>query len=152
MAGIELAYAELLIASSPADSLAVIDDARRRAPAVRGRSEPSPGTYYAAMEDWNRASDIFSALESSRADEIGARAAREHARALESTGRTSEAVDEYLKISYQFPDYPDIAAEGLFNAVRLARARGEQDRAARLEQALRKGFPNSSWIEQLDAR
>jgi TolA-binding protein len=154
VAGIELGYAELLLASSPADFLAVIDDVRRRAPPEPYAGEASllTGKYYAATQDWGRATDIFSALEGSRVDEIGARAAREHARALESTGQTSEAVDEYLKIAYQFPDYPDIAAEGLFNAVRLARARGEQDRAARLEQTLRKSFPSSPWVEKLEER
>jgi len=94
--------------------------------------------------------DIFGALENSHADEIGARAAGERARALEATGRTSEAVDEFLKISYQFPDSPDLAAEGLYNAVRVARARGEKDKAARIEARLRKDHPDSPWIRKLD--
>ena len=72
----------------------------------------------------------------------------EHGRALESTGHTSEAVDEFLKLSYQFPDFPDLVAEALYNAVRIARARGEQDRAAKIEQGLKKAFPASPWLSR----
>ena len=153
VAGIQLSLAAMLLSSAPDEALAFINDVRRRAPPepLAGEASFVLGQYYASIADWPHATEIFTALEASRADEIGARAAAEHGRALESTGHTSEAVDEFLKLSYQFPDFPDLVAEALYNAVRIARARGEQDRAAKIEQGLKKAFPASPWLSRLDA-
>jgi hypothetical protein len=52
-------------------------------------------------------------------------------------------------MAYLFPDLGDRAAEGMTNAVRVSRARGEKDRAAKIEQALRKTHPESRWIGTL---
>ena len=43
----------------------------------------------------------------------------------------------------------DLAAEGLFNAIRVARARGDSGRAAALELGLRARYPESPWISRL---
>ena len=107
------------------------------------------GQYAAQHSDWNRALDIFSALEGSRADDIGARAAIQKARVLESVGRTADAVDEYLKVGYLFPNLPDRAAEGMADAVRVCRARGDTERAAKIEQALRTSYPSSPWVASI---
>jgi TolA-binding protein len=146
-ADIQLEYARLLMASSPADALAVISDVRRGAPPepLAGEASLALGTYYAAVGDWTKALDVFSALEGSRADKVGAQAAREHARALEATGHTSEAVDQFLKVAYLYSDYPDLAAAGLYDAARVSRARGDKDRAAKIEQSLRQNYPQSPW-------
>jgi Tfp pilus assembly protein PilF len=74
----------------------------------------------------------------------------EHARVLESTGRAAEAVDEWVTISSRFPEFQDLAAEGLYNAGRIAHARGDAGRAARIEQSLRKAYPDSPWVRKLD--
>jgi hypothetical protein len=55
-------------------------------------------------------------------------------------------MDEFVRISYLFPD---LAAEWLHNAVRIALRRGERDRARSFEGSLRKAFPESPWIEKL---
>ena len=107
------------------------------------------GRYAVSKSDWGRALDILGSLEGSRADDVGARAALERGRALEAMGRTSDAVDEYLKVAYLFPDLRDRAAEGMANAVRLARARGDTDRAARIERSLRATFPDSPWLKNI---
>jgi tetratricopeptide (TPR) repeat protein len=150
-AGILLDCAATLLPESPREASAAIGEAVRRAPPepLAGETGLLQGMYYAATADWQRALDVFAALGNSRADEVGARAVRERGLALEAVGRTSEAIDELLKIPYLFPDYGDLAAEGLFQAVRIARARGEKDRAARIEQSLRKGYPGSAWVERL---
>jgi hypothetical protein len=107
------------------------------------------GRYAAFHSDWARALDILGALEGSRADDIGARAALEKARTLEAMGRTGDAVDEFLKVAYLFPDLGNRAAEGMANAVRVSRARGDRDRAAKIEQAMRKTYPSSPWLKSL---
>ena len=48
------------------------------------------------------------------------------------------------KISCLFRDSPGLAAQGLYNAARIARARGEKDRAARMERSFRKLDAQSS--------
>ncbi|MGA2974855.1 MAG: tetratricopeptide repeat protein [Spirochaetia bacterium] len=153
-AGILLAYADMLLASAPADALSLINEASRAAPPepYAGQASLLLGRYYAAVSDWSRCLDILGALEGSRADEVGAEAALARGRALEAMGRTADAVEEFLKVSYLFPDYSDLAAEGLYNAARVARARGDKDAAAKIEQSLRKGFPASLWVGKLDAQ
>jgi len=152
VAGIQLEYAQMLLASDPEGARAIVDGVRRVAPPepLEGEAILLQGRYFAAVGDWRRAADVFNSLESSRADEIGARAAAEHARALESTGRTAEAVDEYMTVSSRFPDFQDLAAEGLYNAGRVARARGDMGRAVKIEESLRKAYPRSPWVQKLD--
>ena len=151
LARIRLAHARLLLEARPADSLALLSEIRRRSPAepLAGEVNLLLGEASAATGDLKKALDIFTALADSRADRVGAEAKREQARALEATGATAEALDEFTRISYLFPDFPDLAAEGLFNAVRIARLRGERDRARSLEENLRKGFPDSDWTSKL---
>jgi TolA-binding protein len=150
-AGIQLAYADMLLPGRPADALAAISDVKRSSPPEPQAGETSLllGRYYAAVADPNRAMDIFGALRDSRADEIGALATMELARTLEAAGRTSEAIDEYLKVSYLFSDFPDLAAEGLWSALIVARNRGDRDRASKIEQSLRTGYPGSPWALKL---
>jgi tetratricopeptide (TPR) repeat protein len=152
--GVRLAAADLLITTSPDEALSLIIDVRKNAPPepLAGQASLLLGRYYAAVKDWQRSLDTLGALETSRADEIGAQATLERGRALEAMGRTADAIDEYLKVDYLFPDYSDFAAEGLYKALALARARGDKDRGARIEQTLRGAFPASPWIRMLDGK
>jgi tetratricopeptide (TPR) repeat protein len=151
-AGIQLEYARMLLPADPEGALAAIQEVRRGAPPEPFAGEASllQGNYFAAVGDWRRAVDVFIALESTRDDEIGARAMGEHGRALEATGRTAEAVDEFLKIASYFPDFQDLAARGLYDAGRVAGARGDVDRAAKIRETLRKKYPGSPWIQKRD--
>jgi tetratricopeptide (TPR) repeat protein len=148
-AGVRLASADILLPSAPDEALGIVTDVRRTAPPepFAGEANLLMAKYAASRSDWNRALDILGALEGSRVDDIGARAAIEKGRTLESMGRTADAVDEYLKVAYLFPDLGDRAAEGMANAARVSRARGDIDRAAKIEQTLRKSYPVSPWIE-----
>jgi len=150
-AGVILACADMILSSAPDEARALVDAVRRSAPPEPYAGEASLllGRYAAFRSDWSKALDIFGALEGSRADDVGARAALEKGKTLEAAGRTSEAVDEYLKVAYLFPDLGDRAAEGMSNAVRVSRARGDKDRASKIEQALRKSFPESRWVGTL---
>jgi tetratricopeptide (TPR) repeat protein len=150
-AGIVLACADLILPSAPEEARALID-------LVSGNAPPEPyagearlllGKYARFRADWGGSLDILGSLEGSRSDDIGARAGLEKARTLEAMGRTAEAVEEYTRIASLFPDLGDRAAEGMANAVRLSRARGETDRASRIEQALRKAYPSSPWLDTL---
>ena len=148
---VRLAHARLVLRDSPKEALELLSDLRRKPPAepLAGQLNLLLGQAYAATGETGRALDIFTALAGSRADRVGAEAQREQARALEATGRTSEAMDEFVRISYLFPDFPDLAAEGLYNAVRIALRRGERDRARSFEDSLRKAFPESPWTAKL---
>jgi TolA-binding protein len=151
-AGIRLAYADMVMGSDPEAALDTIVAVRRAAPPepFAGEADLLIGRYYAATKDWKRSLDTLGALAGSRADEVGARAALERARTMESMGRTADAVDEFLKVSYLFPEYPDIAAESVYNAARVARVRGDDVRAGKIEQTLRSAYPESPWISRLD--
>jgi TolA-binding protein len=153
-AGVRLAAADLLLPTQPDNALTLIIDVRRNSPPepYAGQASLLLGKYYSAVRDWNRSLDTLGALESSRADEIGAQATLERGRTLEAMGRTSDAIDEFVKVGYLFHDYAELAAEGLYDALRLARARGDKDRAARIEQSLRATYPESRWIRMLDAK
>ena len=148
---LRLAHARLLLPTSPAQAGEIAVELRKRAPGepLAGEVNLLLGQSLAAGGETRRALDIFTALAGSRADRVGAEAKRAQAAALEAAGSTSEAIDEYMRISYLFPDFPDLAAEGLFNAVRVALRRGEQDRARTIEDSLRRSFPESSWTARL---
>ena len=150
-ARVQLVYAEMLLDQAPKDALPVITEVRRRSPPepVAGEASLLLGRYYAAVAEWGRAIDIFSALCGSRADEVGAEAKLGQAKALEASGSTAEAVEEYVRVSYLFPDFPLLAAEGLFNAVRVALRREDREKAARIADSLRKGYPDSAWTAKL---
>jgi TolA-binding protein len=150
-ASIELACAELLLGASPGEAYAIVQEVKRRMPPepLAGEASLLAGRYYAAISDWSRALDVFSALSRSRADSVGAEAKREEARAMEASGRTAEAIEEYVKISYLFADFTDLAAEGLFNAVRVALKRGERETAIRIAGTLRANYPYSPWAAKL---
>jgi TolA-binding protein len=153
-AGVLLASADIVLSTAPEEARALIEDVRRTPPPEPYAGEASllMGRYAALQADWNRSLDILGALEGSRADDIGARAALEKGRTLEAMGRTSDAVDEYLKVAYLFPDLGDRAAEGLANAARVSRARGDRDRADKIEHTLRKTYPASPWIGTLSEK
>ncbi|HTZ50436.1 MAG TPA: tetratricopeptide repeat protein [Spirochaetia bacterium] len=152
-AGVLLAVARVLLPVSADESEQVVQEVAGAAPPEPYAGEASLllGTLAVSRQDWGRALEILGSLETSRADDVGAQAALEKGRALEASGHTAEAVDQYLKVGYLFPDLADRAAEGMFNAARLALARGEAERAARIEQALRTSFPSSPWLQKLPA-
>ena len=152
-AGVLLAAARVLLPHSADEAEQVVHEVTAAAPPEPYAGEASLllGTLAVSRQDWGRALEILGSLEASRADDVGAQAALEKGRALENSGRTAEAVDQYLNVGYRFPDFADRAAEGMFNAARLARARGEADRALKIEQALRASFPSSPWLQELPA-
>jgi tetratricopeptide (TPR) repeat protein len=150
--GIRLEYARMLLASDPERARSVIDEVRRAGPPepLAGEASLLQGRYDAAVGDWARAADVFDSLKSTRTDEIGARASIEHGRVLESTGHTAEAVDEWVAVSLRFAEFQDLAAEGLYEAGRLAHSRGDEGRAAAIRQTLYKSYPRSPWLRKLD--
>ena len=152
VAGVEMAYAGMLLPDNPDGALAVLDDVRRRSPPepLSGKATLLTGQAYAAKSDWQRAIGVFSALSDMRADEIGAEATNQRAHALESSGDAQEAVNQYLRIAYIFPGFPELAAEGLYNAARLARISGDVANARRIGEQLQKRFPASPWTQRLN--
>jgi tetratricopeptide (TPR) repeat protein len=152
-AGVVLASAEIIMPDAPEEARTLVEDIRSLSPPEPYAGEASLllGKCATLHADWNKSLDIFNSLEASRVDDIGAQAGLQKARSLEAMGRTSEAIDEYLKVGNLFPYLGERVAEGLANAIRVLRERGERERAAKIEQALRKKYPASPWIETLSS-
>ncbi len=152
VAGVALDYAEMLLPRDPSGAIAVIEDVSRRSPPepLAGEASLLMGQALAARSEWQRAIDILAALSDTRADEVGARATGERARALEASGDPREAMNQYLRIAYIFPSYSDLAAEGLYNAARLAVQLGDKENATRIAAALRARYPASQWASRLN--
>ena len=151
VAGVQLEYAKLLLAKDPPGATDVLEDVRRRSPPepLAGETSLLMGQALASQSQWQKAIEIFAALSDSRADEVGAQATAERARSLEAIGNLADAMTQYLRISYIFPTDVELSAEGMFNAARLAERVGDRDAAARIEDALRKRYPESQWVPRL---
>ena len=152
VARLRIACAGMILADNPAEAMAILTAVRARPLADRAAAEAGllTGRYYAAVGDTGRALEALESLASSRADRIGAEARMAKAQVLEANGSTAEAVEEFLTLAYLFPDIEDLAAEGLAQAARVARARGERDRARSFEDRLRKEYPDSSQAQALE--
>ncbi len=144
-ARLRLACAGLILPDNPREAMTIVTEVRARPLSDRAAAEAGllTGRYYVAIGDTARALETLDALVASRADRIGAEARMAKARLLESTGRTGDAVEEFLNLAYLYPDIEDLAAEALAQAARVARARGERDRARQFEDRLRKEYPDS---------
>jgi len=151
VASLELDYARMLLAQDASETLAVLDDVRHRSPPepLAGEASLLTGQALAALSQWQRVIDILAPLSDSRADEVGARATGERARALEESGNLTDAMTQYLRIAYLFSAYADLGAEGMYNAARLALRMGDRENAARIQEGLRTRFPGSPWISRL---
>ena len=71
------------------------------------------------------------------------------ARVLEARGQSREAAEEFLKVHFLYPDFQDLAAEGLYSAGRLYWEQGYRDRAGQLFEKLELEYPDSPWLEKI---
>jgi TolA-binding protein len=147
LSAVQLTCAQVLLASAPEEARRIAETALSA-----GLTEPLSGEAYllrgrclAAGGEWEPAREIFSALSASRADRAGARAAIEEGRALEALGSTLEAARLLLSAADRFPQFPDLAAEALYNSSRISRLRGDGFAAAAAERMLKRRFPGSPW-------
>ena len=78
VAGVQLEYAEMLLAKDPPGATDVLEDVRRRSPPepLAGETSLLMGQALAAQSQWQKAIEIFAALSDSRADEVGAQGHR----------------------------------------------------------------------------
>ncbi len=152
IARLRIACAGQILPENPGEAMTILTAVRAKPLADRAAAEAGllTGRYYAAVGDTGRALATLESLASSRADRIGAEARMAKARLLETSGQTAEAVEEFLTLAYLFPDIEDLAAEGLAQAARVARARGERDRARGFEDRLRKEYPDSAQAKALE--
>ena len=74
----------------------------------------------------------------------------EQGRVLESTGHAAEAMNEWAAVSSRFPEFPDLAAEALYDAGRVAYSKGDKGRAVAFRQSLSRSYPDSPWLRKLD--
>jgi hypothetical protein len=73
----------------------------------------------------------------------------EYAKGLRAEGNALDAMAVFAGISSLFPAFPDLGAEGLYNALLLARKSGDVKRAAAFLAKLRKDFSRSPWTLEL---
>lgn len=152
VASVALDYVRMLLPRDPTTALAVLEDLSRRSPPepLAGQASLLMGQAFSALSEWQRALDILAQLSDNRADEVGAQATEERARVLEATGDLREAMNQHLRIAYLFPTYADLAAEGMYNAARLAVQLGDGANAARIAEGLRRRYPASPWTARLE--
>lgn len=151
-AGIQLHYAGMLLSADPSAALAAAMEVSRSSPPepFAGEAGLLQGQSLAALGQTDKALAVFVSLSDSRMDEVGARATLERARALEAAGNGRGALEQYLRMPYVFPGFPDLAAEGLFNAARLSFTQGDKEGAIRIADILRKRYPGSPWAARAD--
>ncbi len=107
------------------------------------------GEYYRSRGELERARDIFIGITAANTDRAGAAAQLGVARILETQGKKLEAAEEYLKVYFLYPDYVELAEEGLYNAGRVYWEQGKKDRAGQLFEKLRREYPQSRWLQKL---
>jgi TolA-binding protein len=150
-AQIRLEYSKLLLSRDPAEALIVVeevllspmpDDQAREAYLLLGMCHASTGEDAAARE-------VFKGLIVSRHDRVAAKALFESGRSWEAEGSPAEAFHAFASVYADYPEFPDLASEGLFNAARIAAEIGERGIAVTLEARLKKEYPGSTWIMRL---
>ncbi|MBN1836128.1 MAG: tetratricopeptide repeat protein, partial [Spirochaetales bacterium] len=130
---------------------------------VRSTSPPEPlasqvslllGEHYRLSGDLRRSLDIFRGITAASTQASAAAAQLAVGRVLEERARAGgasfeEAADEFLKAYFVYPDFPEAAQEGLYQAGRVFWEQGKRDRARRLFEKLAAEFPGSPWLEEL---
>ncbi len=148
---IELDYARLLITRSPEEAIELIKEAsgRQLPEPLAGEAVLLMARCYTLQGELDKAREILQGLREARTDRIGAQARLELARALESAGDSEAAVEMFAGTAAIFRSFPDLAAEGLANAARVARLNGDFGKARIAEARLKKDYPQSPWALML---
>ena len=107
------------------------------------------GRYYKAEGNLDRAAEIFKGIADTHPDRLGAEAQLELAGSLEANNKPEKAAEEYLALTYVFPDYKDIVAEALYRAARIYETAGNKKQADYLYKKLRNDFPGSVWVKKI---
>jgi TolA-binding protein len=148
---IGLAYARILLQKSPGDAVSYLYGLIESAPEPEaGEASLILGMCYTALGEKQSARQIFQDVIRARSDRSAAAARMEMARLWEAEGKTGEALSEFSQVYKSFPEYSDLAAEGLFNAARLAYRIGERGIASELESLLAARFAQSPWVKMLE--
>lgn len=145
-------YAAAIFDQRREEAFALLEKIRQDGPEepVKSWSNFLTGRYYQESGELRRALDIFTILAELRADRTGAAAQMNIARILKGMDKREEAAEEYLKVSYIFPDYPDLVEEAIFEAILLFRSLGAMDKAQQLYTKLKNEFPLSLRIIELE--
>jgi len=150
--GLRYEYAAAIFDQRREEAFTLLQKIRQEGPEepVKSRSNFLIGRYYQESGELRRALDIFTTLAELRADITGAAAQMNIARILKSMDKREDAAEEYLKVSYIFPDYPDLVEEAIFEAILLFRSLGAVDKAQQLYTKLKNEFPLSHRIIELE--
>ncbi|MBN2551814.1 MAG: tetratricopeptide repeat protein [Spirochaetales bacterium] len=148
---VRLEYARYIFPAAPEAAMAVAQAIRAEDPAEPVASEVSfmIGEYYRINGQPDRALDIFTGVVSVSSGRPGAASQLGIAQVLEARGQSREAAEEFLKVHFLYPDFPDLAAEGLYSAGKLYWDQGYRDRAGQLFEKLELEYPDSPWLEKI---
>ncbi len=145
LSSVELDYAALALSRNPEETRAAAEEVSKRMLPESMLREAGLllGKYSVAKKQWTRAKEILIGLASSRGDRVSALARLEYAGVLRAEGNASDAMQVFASISALYPAFPDLAAEGLYQALLLARSRGDSQNAAIFMEKLKNNHPQS---------
>jgi TolA-binding protein len=149
-------YAVHLFPRDRPEALRLLQAIRASAPAepLAGQASFLIGRHHRESGELGRALDIFRGITASSSEASAASAQLEVAGILETQARSGdgsfdEAAEEYLKVYFLYPDFPEAAQEGLYQAGRVFWEQGKRDRARSLFEKLADEFPQSPWLAKL---
>ena len=145
LSSVELDYAALVLSRNPEEARAVAEEVSRRMlpDSMLREAGLLLGKCSIAKKQWTRAKEILIGLASSRGDRVSALARLEYAGVLKAEGSSLEAMEVFAGISALYPSFPDLSAEGLYQALLLARSRGDSKNAVVFLEKLKKDHPQS---------
>ena len=139
---IRFEYASWLLTINPHLAYPILESLQNLVPPepLKSRVNLALGDYFFSQGEIERAYYIFKGLADSLSSVTGAAAGLRAGDALLKLGRKNEAFEEYLKISFIFPDYRQQVKSGLEQAYALAIELGRAEEAAGIKQQLTDEF------------
>jgi TolA-binding protein len=144
-------YARWLFGRDRAQALAMLLRLKESGLSEPQSSEASLliGEAFRLRGELSRALDVFSGITAARSGVTAATAQLGIARIRVEQGRREEAVEEYLKVFFLYPEAGEQAQEGLYQAGRLYWEGGRRDEARKLFARLLQRYPDSPWRSKL---
>ena len=160
---VQLAYAEVLLASDAGGSERVLQQVLERLTLAGERHGAAPtadhvrveamlllGRAYEAARKWTQAAELYRGLALSEQSAVAARGALGGARVL-LPGDPAAAAQEYGAVAIRFEAFPEVAGEAWFRGAAAHRAAGNEEGEALFIAQLHTRAPGSSWARRAAA-
>ncbi|MBN2737306.1 MAG: tetratricopeptide repeat protein [Spirochaetales bacterium] len=103
------------------------------------------GEYYLIKENYQYAQNIFKGLSDNSVGSTGAEAQSLVAKIYKIQGSMILAADEYIKTSYLFPQYKEVAVKALYQAYLILNDLGRNDDAEKIVQKIKLEYNTTSY-------